>query len=151
MSEKRKKYDREFREGAVRIVWETGKAIAQVARILGVHEGTLGNWVTQDREAREGRGELTCDDVEELKRLRDLSFSPIGGYGLSAQTAPVTLGGFDLANATSNPDGSYTIVLSPTEQPGNWIDTTGANNLWVRNTLGQWGAQPAQVSLTKIR
>lgn len=51
MSEERKKYDREFREGAVRIVRETGKSIAQVARDLGVHEGTLGNWVNQDREA----------------------------------------------------------------------------------------------------
>ncbi len=70
MSEKRKKYDREFREGAVRIVRETGKSIAQVARDLGVHEGTLGNWVNQDREAREGRGELTRDDMAELKRLR---------------------------------------------------------------------------------
>ncbi|MCA2328808.1 transposase, partial [Mycobacterium intracellulare] len=70
MPEKRKKYDREFREGAVRIVEETGKPIAQVARDLGVHEGTLGNWVTRAREAREGRGELTRDDIDELKRLR---------------------------------------------------------------------------------
>src|SRR6476620_2468847 len=70
MSEKRKKYDREFREGAVRIVRETGKSIAQVARDLGIHEGTLGNWVAQDREAREARGGLTRDDREELKRLR---------------------------------------------------------------------------------
>ena len=70
MSEKRKEYDREFRDGAVRIVRETGKPIAQVARDLGVHEGTLGNWVNQDREAREGRGELTRDDLAELKRLR---------------------------------------------------------------------------------
>jgi len=35
-----------------------------------VHEGTLGNWVARAREAREGRGELTRDDLEELKRLR---------------------------------------------------------------------------------
>lgn len=70
MPEKRKKYDREFREGAVRIVEETGKPIAQIARDLGVNEGTLGNWVARAREAREGRGEMSKDDLEELKRLR---------------------------------------------------------------------------------
>ena len=70
MSEKRTKYDAEFREGAVRIVEETKKPIAQVARDLGVNEGTLGNWVNQARAAREGRGELAKDDYEELKRLR---------------------------------------------------------------------------------
>jgi hypothetical protein len=32
MSEKRRKFDQKFREGAVRIVRETGKPIAQVAR-----------------------------------------------------------------------------------------------------------------------
>jgi|tagenome__1003787_1003787.scaffolds.fasta_scaffold20251398_1 transposase len=38
MPEIRKKYDRDFRECAVRIVEETGKPIAQVARDLGVAE-----------------------------------------------------------------------------------------------------------------
>ncbi|MCF3941257.1 MULTISPECIES: transposase [Gordonia] len=71
MPEKRKKYDREFRDGAVRIVEETGKSIAQVARDLGVNEGTLGNWVNRARAEREGSGELTPDDAAELKRLRD--------------------------------------------------------------------------------
>jgi transposase len=71
MSEKRKKYDREFRDGAVRIVEETGKPIAQVARDLGVNEGTLGNWVNRAREAAEGTNGLSKDDREELKRLRD--------------------------------------------------------------------------------
>ena len=70
MSEKRTKYDREFREGAVRIVNETGRPIAQVARELGVNEGTLGNWVARDREKRQNTDGLSTGDVEELKRLR---------------------------------------------------------------------------------
>jgi len=70
MPEKRKKYDTEFREGAVRIVEETRKPIAQVARDLGVNECTLGNWVNQARAAREGHGELAKDDYAELRRLR---------------------------------------------------------------------------------
>ncbi|WP_299520986.1 transposase [uncultured Serinicoccus sp.] len=70
MPETRKKYDREFRDGAVRIVEETKKPVAQVARDLGVNEGTLGNWVQRARAEREGRGELAKDDYEELKRLR---------------------------------------------------------------------------------
>ena len=70
MSEKRNKYDREFREGAVRIVNETNKPIAQIARDLGINEGTLGNWVVRDREVRQGTDGLSKGDIEELKRLR---------------------------------------------------------------------------------
>jgi len=70
MSEKRKKYDLEFRDGAVRIVEETNKSIAQVARDLGVNEGTLGNWVARARESAEGTRGLSKDDRDELKRLR---------------------------------------------------------------------------------
>ena len=70
MSEKRNKYDAEFREGAVRIVEETKKPIAVIARDLGVNEGTLGNWVVKAREARQGTEGLSKGDVEELKRLR---------------------------------------------------------------------------------
>lgn len=70
MPEKRKKYDREFREGAVRIVEETGKPIAQVARDLGVNEGTLGNWVQRARGARDGSSSLSKEDLAELQRLR---------------------------------------------------------------------------------
>ena len=70
MPEKRTKYDREFREGAIRIVNETGRPIAQVARELGVNEGTLGNWVARDREKRQNTDGLATGDIEELKRLR---------------------------------------------------------------------------------
>ena len=55
--------------GAVRLVHETGKPIAQIARDLGINEGTLGNWVARDQASRNGI-ELSRDDLAELKRLR---------------------------------------------------------------------------------
>ena len=71
MAESRRKFDRDFREGAVRIVRETGKPVAQVARELGVNEGTLGNWVNLDRRRRgDGNGMLGEDERAELVRLR---------------------------------------------------------------------------------
>jgi transposase len=70
MPETRRKFDAEFREGAVRVVHETGKPIAQVARDLGVNAGTLGNWVAKDRAVRESGDGLSTGDVSELKRLR---------------------------------------------------------------------------------
>ena len=42
MGETRRKFDRDFKEGAVRLVRETGKPIAQVARELGIHDGNAG-------------------------------------------------------------------------------------------------------------
>src|ERR1700757_2676610 len=70
MGETRRKFDRDFRDGAVRLVVETGKPIAQVARDLGINEGTLGNWVNADRRRRDGDGVLSEDERAELARLR---------------------------------------------------------------------------------
>ena len=71
MGETRRKFDKDFREGAVRLVRETGKPIAQVARDLGINSGTLGNWVDADRRRRgEGDGALSEDERAELARLR---------------------------------------------------------------------------------
>jgi transposase len=69
--ETRRKFDQEFKEGAVRIVEETGKPVAQVARELGINEGTLGNWVLKDRRTRNG-GDPALSEGErtELVRLR---------------------------------------------------------------------------------
>jgi transposase len=70
MAEARRKFDREFREGAVRIVRETGKPVAQVARELGVNPGTLANWVARDKRAHGGDGRFSEDERAELARLR---------------------------------------------------------------------------------
>ena len=61
--------DAEFREGAVRIVRETGKPIAQVARDLGIHAGTLGNWVNRERIERGEAAGLTVDERARLHQL----------------------------------------------------------------------------------
>ncbi len=71
MAETRRKFDQEFWQGAVRIVRETGKPIAEVARDLGINEGTLGNWCAKDRRSRESAGgALSEDERAELVRLR---------------------------------------------------------------------------------
>ena len=71
MAETRRKFDHDFREGAVRLVRETGKLIAQVVRDLGINEGTPGNWVNADKRRRgEGDGALNEDERAELARLR---------------------------------------------------------------------------------
>jgi transposase len=68
---KYRKFDHDFRQGAVRLVFETGKPIAQVARELSVNEGTLGNWVARARRERgDGHGPLGEDERAELARLR---------------------------------------------------------------------------------
>ena len=73
MGEKRRRFDPKFRAGAVRIVAETGKPVAQVARDLGISAYTLHNWVKADRQRAAGRNDdRPLDEVEreELARLR---------------------------------------------------------------------------------
>jgi len=71
MAETRRKFDADFKEGAVRLVRDTGRPIVQVARDLGINAGTLGNWVELDRRRRgAGSGGLSEDERAELVRLR---------------------------------------------------------------------------------
>jgi transposase-like protein len=70
LARSRKSYSPEFREEAVKLVIETSRPIAQVAKELGVHEATLGNWVNTYR--REHAGEEPPLTVSERARLREL-------------------------------------------------------------------------------
>jgi transposase len=71
MTRQYRKFDADFKRGAVRLVFETGKPIAQVARELGINEGTLGNWCARERRERDGgEAALSEDERAELVRLR---------------------------------------------------------------------------------
>lgn len=69
MSSMRRKFSREYREEAVKLVIDTSRPIAEVARELGLNEGTLGNWVNTYR--REHAGDEPPLDVSERARLRE--------------------------------------------------------------------------------
>jgi transposase len=67
---KYKTFSPEFREEAARMVVETSRAIADVARELGISETSLGNWVRAYREKH--AGEEPPLHLSERARLREL-------------------------------------------------------------------------------
>jgi transposase len=73
MSEaKRRKYTEEFKTEAVRLVQESGKPVAEVARELGIADNLLYRWRTEEHEAK-GLGTTRSAlraEREELVRLR---------------------------------------------------------------------------------
>jgi transposase len=65
-----RKYPDELRERAVRLVFESRRPIAQVARDLGVHKEALRHWVRQaEADAGERNDRLTTSERERLKVL----------------------------------------------------------------------------------
>ncbi len=74
MGERRRQYTREFKLEAVRLVDESGRSKAQIARELDIHESLLGRWRAQLKErpaaaAFPGNGKLSAAE-EEIRRLR---------------------------------------------------------------------------------
>ncbi len=74
MSKPRRKYTREFKLAAVKLVTEQGRSVAEAARSLGVSEKQLRHWKAalqvQGQQAFPGNGHLPVAD-EELRRLRE--------------------------------------------------------------------------------
>jgi transposase len=70
MSEKRRKFSLEFRDEAVQEVLSSGRSVAEIARNLGINEGTLGNWAKLHRD-KNPQTEVPLT-VSERARLREL-------------------------------------------------------------------------------
>ena len=66
---KYRKFTPEYRQETVRLVLESGRPIAEIARELGINEGTLGNWVNTHRREHPASEELK---LPERARLREL-------------------------------------------------------------------------------
>jgi transposase-like protein len=72
MTEHRRKFSPQFRAEAVQMVISTGRGIAEVARDLGIHDGTLGNWVNAwRREHPEPDQPLSPVERARVKELED--------------------------------------------------------------------------------
>lgn len=70
-SKKRKSYTAAYRREAARLVIDTGRPIAHVAREIGVGEQLLGRWVALARARDDSPPPvLDVDERAELERLR---------------------------------------------------------------------------------
>ena len=70
MPESRRSFTPEFKDEAVKMVIETSRPVAEVAREIHVNEGTLGSWVNRYRaEHVDDEPPLT---LSERARLREL-------------------------------------------------------------------------------
>ena len=70
---RRRKFDKEFKIQAVKLLLESGKTVEEVATDLGIYHGNLARWKREYRrdaeEAFPGMGKLKPED-EELRRLK---------------------------------------------------------------------------------
>jgi transposase len=70
LRERRRKFSPEFKNEAAKMVIESSRAIAEVAREIQVNEGTLGNWVNKYRvEHADEEPPLSMSDRARLREL----------------------------------------------------------------------------------
>jgi len=69
---KRRIFERDFKEQAVRLVLEEGRSVSSVAKSLDIYPSSLGDWVKQARPSQ-AQGKVHAmnqTDLDELRRLR---------------------------------------------------------------------------------
>ena len=73
----RRRFTREYKVEAVRLVSQSGVSVAQAARDLGVHPNSLRKWVreyrTDPRQAFPGEGQQRRDDAEVTRLRREVA------------------------------------------------------------------------------
>ncbi len=71
MGRSRREFSPEYKDEAVKLVINTGRTVALVARELGINEATLGRWVNAQKVRQDG-GDAPLSETEraELARLR---------------------------------------------------------------------------------
>jgi len=71
MGRQRREFSTEYKDEAVKLVINTGRTVAVVARELGIQESTLGRWVNLHKD-RQSAGDTPLSESEqvELARLR---------------------------------------------------------------------------------
>lgn len=70
MGSTRRKFTAEFKAEVVELMINSGRPVAEVARDLGINEGTLGNWVNAAK--KRGEFEEKPLEVDERARLKEL-------------------------------------------------------------------------------
>ena len=83
----RRKYDREFKEDALRLILEGGRTVRGVARDLGVHESMLHRWKKEYLEDREeafpGKGHMKPHSDHNLPIAEDLVERDFSASGIN--------------------------------------------------------------------
>lgn len=67
------KYDKSFKEEAVRLALTSAQSISKTARDLGIKENTLYNWISKAKNSSPETSELIGSNInwaEEVNRLR---------------------------------------------------------------------------------
>jgi transposase len=119
----RRKFGREFKIEAVRLVKERGVSVAQAARDLDVHENVLRKWVrdfaTDPGQAFPGHGQMKPEQLEierlrrevaKLKAERDILKNHLGGRPpVGAETGP------HLSCRRKGAAGGFLVVMTPSK------------------------------------
>lgn len=73
MATRRRRFDRQYKLDAVRMIQDSDRSIASIARDLGIHPNVLYKWrdqlLSDPDQAFPGKGKLKAED-EELRKLR---------------------------------------------------------------------------------